>query len=167
MYLLILFGILIICFGFVVMRGAPYVPSHRRQLERAFSELYPLTAQDVVVDLGSGDGVVLHEVAHRGARAIGYELNPLLAMMTRLRFRRSPYVTVHTRDYLLLKELPRDCTLVYAFTTSHSIESIGRKLTEWSTGTTLHFISYGFTLKDKKPLRSVGPMHLYLFENGQ
>ena len=64
--------------GFSAFMGAPYLPSHRRDVARAFDELYPLSSSDVLLDIGSGDGVVLRQASKRGARAIGYEIHPLL-----------------------------------------------------------------------------------------
>ena len=45
----LLFAVLaiIILVGFSAFTGAPYVPSHRRDVARAFRELYPLSAGDV------------------------------------------------------------------------------------------------------------------------
>lgn len=163
MWLYGLVGAIIICFGFVVLRGAPYVPSHRRQVRRAFTQLYRLTPGDRLVDLGSGDGVVLRQARRCGATAIGYELNPLLVWLARAMSHGDRGVTVMMRDYLLIDTLPPGVTVVYAFTTSHSIAPIGRKLAQWSADTTLYFISYGFELPDKKPLRRDGPMILYKF----
>jgi hypothetical protein len=164
MTLLIISGaIIFISFGFVILRGAPYVPSHQKQLRRAFGELYKLSDRDVLVDLGSGDGAVLAQANKRGAKAIGYEINPLLWVGTRLRFWNNGRVSVKLQDYQTLSSLGSDVTIVYAFTTSHSIETIGRKLEQWSANKELYFISYGFTLKDHTPIKTVGPMYLYRF----
>ena len=73
----------VLLFGFVAFTGAPYVPSRRRDLQKAFDELYRLKKTDVLVDIGSGDGIVLREASRRGARAIGYELQPLLVLISR------------------------------------------------------------------------------------
>ncbi len=159
-YLLV--ALLIICFGLVVVRGAPYVPSHRRQLQRAFDELYDLGPQDRLVDLGSGDGVVLRTARRRGARAIGYELNPLLVVLSRLLSRGDRGITIHLADYTRAT-LPDDVTVVYAFTTSHSIETIGHLMEQWSATRSLYLISYGFELAHYRPLRQRGPMTLYRF----
>lgn len=167
MWLSILIGIFVICFGLVVLRGAPYVPTHRAQLRAAFDKLYPLGEQDVLVDLGSGDGVVLREARRHGARAVGYELNPLLVAIARLKSLTDRGVQVRLRDYLLVDTLPPDTTVVYAFTTSHSIEPIGRKLRQWSRRRECYFISYGFTLADERPIKHVGPMYLYRFAPGK
>ncbi|MBC7746568.1 hypothetical protein H7Y40_01145 [Pedobacter sp.] len=154
---------LLISFGFIVARGAPYVPTHSRQLDIAFDELYHLSKHDTVVDLGSGDGIVLRAATKRGASAIGYELNPVLALLTRFRLRGEPNVTVHIKDFLSLGKLPPKATVVYAFTTGHNIEEIGRKMEQWASARQLYFISYGFALKDTQMIDSKGAMHLYSF----
>lgn len=155
---------IVVCFGLVVFRGAPYVPTHRSQLRRAFHDLYKLSDSDTLVDLGSGDGIVLREASRHGARAIGYELNPILVLLSRLVSFGDRRIRVRVDDYTRLERLPADVTVVYAFTTKHSIETIGRKLEEWSQYQTLYFISYGFMLKNKRSLRQVGPMVLYRFD---
>lgn len=40
---------------------------------------------NTVVDLGSGDGRLLFEVAKRGAFGIGYEINPFLILLSKLK----------------------------------------------------------------------------------
>lgn len=66
-----------------------------------------------------------------------------------------------------MKQLPDSTTVVYAFTTGHSIDTIGEKMEQWSKERTLSFISYGFMISDKQPLRSIGPMHLYEFSDSK
>jgi len=41
-----------------------------------------------IVDLGSGNGKILFEIAARGATAYGYEINPLLVWRTRWQAKR-------------------------------------------------------------------------------
>ncbi len=67
--------------------GAPYLPVRTRDLADALV-LAEIGPEDVVVDLGSGDGKVLVAAAARGARVIGYELNPILVWISRYRLRR-------------------------------------------------------------------------------
>lgn len=65
-----------------IVRGAPYVPIHRRQQEKAF-QLAPLKPGDKIADLGSGDGRLLMEAAKKGAVAYGFEINPFLVWHTK------------------------------------------------------------------------------------
>lgn len=151
------------CFLLVVFRGAPYLPSHRSQVRRAFSELYPLGSKDTVLDLGSGDGTILAVAREYDAGAIGYEINPILWIQSKIRFRNTAKVTIELKDYNGVENLPSNVTVVYAFTTSRSIDTIGRKLQKWGKHNNFVFISYGFTLTDRTPDKTVGPMHLYHF----
>lgn len=60
-----------------VLRGAPFVPVRKEKIEKAI-ELRGLEPGQKITDLGSGDGRVLIAAARRGARAIGFEINPFL-----------------------------------------------------------------------------------------
>ena len=57
--------------------GAPWLPVRRRDIIDAFA-LVNVGPSDTVIDLGSGDGRLLVAAAEKGARVIGYELNPFL-----------------------------------------------------------------------------------------
>ena len=48
-------------------------------------KLAQLKSQDTVIDLGSGDGRLLFASAQKGVRAIGYEVNPFLILLTRFK----------------------------------------------------------------------------------
>lgn len=60
------------------MLDAPFVPSPKGRIERMF-QLAELSAEDVLADLGCGDGRVLHAAASQfGCRCIGVELDEQL-----------------------------------------------------------------------------------------
>lgn len=153
---------LILVFGFVVFRGAPYVPSKKRELEIIFEKLYPLGDKDTLVDIGSGDGVVLRQAARRGARAVGYELNPILVLVSRLLSRHNSRVQVIWADFWR-RELPHDTTVVYVFGESRDIKRMAAKIQaaadSWQRPVAL--ISYGFKIPDYDAERSLGAHHLY------
>jgi hypothetical protein len=156
---------IVLLFGFVVFRGAPYVPSHRREVLRAFSELYPVGVDDVVVDVGSGDGIILRLASARGARAVGYELNPVLVIISRFLSRGDKNVKVYLSDFWLTK-LPDDTTLVYAFTVTRDIEKMAKKLQGEADrlGHPLYFVSYGSSIGTHEKLKELGAHHLYRFD---
>ncbi|MEO5950238.1 MAG: class I SAM-dependent methyltransferase [Candidatus Saccharimonadales bacterium] len=135
----------VLLFGFVVFRGAPYVPSKKRDVILAFTQLYPLSKKDLVVDIGSGDGIVLRAAAMLGARAVGYELNPLLVMIARFLSRNQPDVQTILADFWRIK-LPRETTVIYTFGESRDIKKMAAKIQNEATRLqkTLAFISYGF-----------------------
>jgi hypothetical protein len=65
-------------------RGAVYVSTSRVRIS-AFIEAVPMTAADLMVDLGCGDGRALRMARKRyGVRAVGYELNLMAYVKARL-----------------------------------------------------------------------------------
>lgn len=155
----------VLLFGLVAFRGAPYVPSKKGDVKRALSELYPIGEIDTLVDIGSGDGLVLREAARRGAKAIGYELNPLLVVLSRWLSRGYPGVTVYLADFWRAS-LPRTTTVVYTFGDSRDIVRMANKVAETAaaSGRPLMFISYGIAVPGLVPVKQIGPHHLYRIE---
>jgi hypothetical protein len=154
----------ILLFGFVVFWGAPYVPSKKNDLKRALDELYPLTKDDMLVDVGSGDGVVLREAAKRGARAVGYELNPALVLISRWLSRAHPNIRIYTANFWHVA-LPVETTVVYAFAVSRDSAKMVKKMASEADrlGRPLTLISYGCTMPDQTPVKKVGAHYLYQF----
>lgn len=148
-------------FGFAALRGAPYVPTKHRPLKKAFTTLYPLSDKDTLVDIGSGDGVVLREAARHGARAIGYELNPILVLISKL-ISRSPLISIRLADFWLVT-LPEETTVVYTFGESRDIKKMYAKAerTAKQYDKHMHFISFGFPVPGKKYIKHDGLFYLY------
>ena len=72
---------------FPIGRGAIYDPSSRAEAE-AMSRLAEVVRGEKAVDLGSGDGRVVIALARQGALAHGYEINPILVLVSRRNIRR-------------------------------------------------------------------------------
>jgi len=161
---LVIIWIIVLTFGIVILRGAPYVPSLKRYVHQAFTELYQLNSKDVLVDAGSGDGVVLRIAAKHGARAIGYKINPILVMLSRFLSRRNKKITVKLADFWLAK-LPKDTTVVYAFTASPYVKKMAVKMQHEADrlGRPLRFIIHGNLLDGRQADKQAGPYSLYTF----
>lgn len=159
-----LIALFVLLFGFVVFFGAPYVPSKRRELEKVFDELYELGGDDTIVDIGSGDGVVLRAAARKGAAAVGYELNPALVLISRWLARRYPKIKVVVANMWRVK-FPPETTVVYVFPVSRDIEKIARKIQAEANrlGRPLSVICYGCAIPHMIPLRTLGAHDLYTF----
>lgn len=156
--------VLMVCFGLIVFRGAPYVPTLRSPLDAAMDDLAKIGPGDVVVDLGSGDGVVLAAAARRGARAVGYELNPILAGISWLRLRQfGGFATVRVADIWSLPRLPQGTTLLYVFVVGRDMPKLVKCLDRWTaiSGQPLRIVSFGFELPGLQQQREKGAMHLY------
>lgn len=161
---LVLFVIAMI-FGLVVFRGAPYVPSKKADIRQSLTKLYKLTSDDVLVDIGSGDGIVLREAAKIGARAVGYEINPILVFISRWLSRKSGRVKVNLADFWFEK-LPDDTTVVYIFSVSRDMKKIIRFMQKEADrlGRPMNLINYGSELKGVKVANKIGAYHLYTFK---
>lgn len=159
-----LLAIVVTVFALTAFVGAPYVPSHRKNVARAFRELRPLDDSDVVVDLGSGDGVVLREALGAGAgRVIGYEINPFLVWISRLRLERGrSWVTMAN---MWTAQPPEGVTVVYAFSVDRDTRRLTRLVQSWadSVGRPIDFIIYAHELPDIPVTKNVGAHHLYRF----
>ncbi len=59
----------------------PYVATDAEKV-KTIIKLSNIKKGERIVDLGSGDGRLLYAAAQKGAYAIGYELNPLLVIIT-------------------------------------------------------------------------------------
>jgi SAM-dependent methyltransferase len=163
-FLYVIAGIVLV-FGFVVFRGAPYVPSHRKYVRLAFKDLYKVTSKDVLVDIGSGDGVILRMAAAQGAKAIGYEINPILVAISKLLARNNPRISTRLVDFWLT-DLPAETTVVYTFAVSRDIEKIAKKLQK-AADTHKHklwLITYGAPVHSKEAVKVLHAHTLYLFE---
>ena len=73
---------------FPLGRGAIYDPSTPYETS-LIVEVANLASSEKAVDLGSGDGRVVIELARRGAEAHGYEVNPVLVMLSRRNIRKA------------------------------------------------------------------------------
>jgi 16S rRNA A1518/A1519 N6-dimethyltransferase RsmA/KsgA/DIM1 with predicted DNA glycosylase/AP lyase activity len=72
--------IFVLVFGFVVAFGAPYLPTLKTQANEAL-DLLNLKPGQTLLELGCGDGRVVKAAAGRGLKVVGYELNPVLALI--------------------------------------------------------------------------------------
>jgi len=156
---------LIVFAGFTAFTGAPYVPSKPREVKRAFTKLYKLSAKDVVVDIGSGDGLVLRAARRQGARAVGYEINPVLVLVAKWMSRHDAGIEVRLANFWR-RSLPDDTTVVYTFGDDRDIKRMYDRVVAEATriGRPLWFISYGFNLPGIEPTRSEGAYFLYRCE---
>ena len=156
-------AVLFVCFLLIVFRGAPYVPTHKRDVEALFG-LYDFKPGEVLVDLGSGDGRVLVEAAKRGVRAVGYELNPFLVFYSRWRLGREENVSVKLQDFWSAK-LPDDTAVVFVFLADPFMKKLDRKLTAEAQrlGHDIILVSYGMKIIGKTQEREQGGLLNYRY----
>ncbi len=86
-WLLVLVLLCLGAFAAVIFYGAPYLPTLRPQIQAAFA-LLELKPGQTLLELGCGDGKVLVAAAEAGYKAVGIELNPILALVAWARTRK-------------------------------------------------------------------------------
>lgn len=148
-------------FALVLLVGAPYLPTRKQQAEQAL-DLLNLKPGELLVDLGSGDGAILVAAAKRGLRAEGYELNPLVFIVSYLRL--LPHrrlVRVRCRNFWNVS-LPKDTKGVFVFLLDPYMQRLDSKLSqELTKGARL--VSYTFTVPGKKPAKTKQACYLYQY----
>jgi hypothetical protein len=156
--------IIVFLFGLTAFFGAPYVPSQKKHIRQALHELYIIGKKDTLVDIGSGDGVVLREASKTGAHAIGFEINPILVLISRFLSRNDKQVSIRLHD-IWLSHLPDETTVIYVFSVKRDIKRT-KKWLQSEINRIDHpvsLISYGFKFTDIKPIKKLGPYYLYIF----
>ncbi len=157
----ILFAVVLL-FAVMALTGAPYVPSKLSEIKLAFTKLYKLSTKDLVVDLGSGDGVVLKVASDLGAKGFGVELNPFLVAISRWRLRKKKDVKVKCGN-LFKVDFPAETTVVYLFGDGRDIGGMmgAIKAQAKKLGHDLFVISHAFELPNLKPEKKYRAYFLY------
>lgn len=153
------FGV-IVCFGLVLLYGAPYLPTHRPQAELAL-DMLDLKPGETLYELGCGDGKLLLLAASRGYRAVGYELNPIIFAICWLRTRKyRKSIKVYCKNFW--RADLRNADAVFVFLLTRFMSRLDKKLTaELRPGTML--ASYTFKIPGKKAIKSKQAVHLYKY----
>lgn len=151
--------VLFICFALIVLVGAPYVPTKQVEIEKIFDEL-KLKRGEKVIDLGSGDGRVVLSAVRRGYKATGYELNPILVLISRYRLRKLKTAQVKLANYWTADLA--GCKLVFIFSAQPYMNRLVLKLNREMEKNSM-VVSYGFSLPGKKISSKVGAANIYRF----
>jgi SAM-dependent methyltransferase len=159
-WLVAAFGIVIFLFGFVLLYGAPYLPTLRPQVTTALDFL-DLKSGETMLELGSGDGRVLRAAAERGWNVVGYELNPILVAFSWLyTFKHRRQVTVRWGNALTADWPPAEG--IYIFGLQKIMPKLHTKIIQYPHKP-VKLVSFGFTIPDKKPVKQKSGISLYLY----
>jgi len=153
--------VLITPFAYVLMFGAPYLPTRRAQVNQAL-DLLALKKGELLIDLGSGDGAVLVEAAKRGIKCIGYELNPFVFAVAYLRvWKYRKLVKIKLKNFWKLP-IPAETAGVFVFLLDKYMQKLDKKLQK-EAPRGLKVISYTFLIPGKKPKVSKNALSLYVY----
>lgn len=147
-------------FGIGAIMGAPYLPVFSRDMQMML-DMVDLKSGQTVVDLGCGDGRLLKAAAKRGIKAVGYEINPLLYLLSRVNC--WPYrglVQVHCQNFWSVKLPPTD--VIYVFLIDRYMAKLDQKLKNELTQPT-KLVSYVFAISDREPIKRSRNAAVYLY----
>lgn len=162
-FVLVVIFAVVVLLGFTAFTGAPYLPSKRRDLDMVFRELCPLTKNDVVVDLGSGDGAVLRAARRYGATAVGYELGPVYYGISKLLARGDKKQRIYLKNYWHAA-FPAKTSVVFVFSDSRDIQKVHTLVQQQATalGSPLKLVTHGFEVPGRTPAATQRAYHLYI-----
>ncbi len=157
-WLVIIAALVIICFAGVLLVGAPYLPTLKPQLKTAL-ELADLKPGQTLIELGCGDGRVLVAAAKQGLNAVGYELNPLMALIAWLRTRRyRQQVRVVWGNFWRADWPPAGA--IFTFLLPRYMTKLDKKCIQYSDKP-VKLISFAFEIPGKKIKRHQNGIYLY------
>lgn len=162
-WLFIIFSIILLPFAMVVVfSGAPYLPTRKKQILDAI-KLANLKPGDYVVDFGSGDGAVQKVLAEQGIHSLGYEINPYLFLISKLRLYKHRKIAEVKLSNFWEENLPVETSTVFVFLLDKYMERLDVKLKDQShkLNKNLSLISFAFKVPGKDPLKIKGGMFLY------
>lgn len=131
-------------------RDVPFVPTPDAVVDRML-EVAKVGPNDVVYDLGSGDGRIVIAAAKKGARAVGIDIDPERIREARANARRAGVgKRVEFRQGDLFKADIQDATVVTLYLLSGVNQRLRPKLlSELKPGTRV--VSHAFDMGDWKP----------------
>lgn len=154
---------LLLCFSFVLLFGAPYLPTKKAQIKTAF-ELMQLKKGNTFIELGCGDGRVLKYAAKKGIRGIGYELNPLMYITAKISlFRYRNLVEVYYGNYWLMPWPKADA--IYTFLLDKYMKQLDDRITVYAKEhkQKLLLVSFAFEIPNKKAIERKNGLFLYRY----
>lgn len=162
---MIWFGLALIailfCFGGVLIFGAPYLPTMKPQVDAAL-KLANLKPGDTILELGSGDGKVLIAAAKKGINSVGYELNPLLVVLSWLRTRKYRKNVKIIWGNFFTKEWPNH-QAIFTFLLPRLMLKLDKKVIQ-SKHKPVKLISFAFEIPNRKPIKIDQGVYLYLYK---
>lgn len=159
-YLIYVGFILILIFGSVILFGAPYLPTLKNQIDSIF-ELLDLRKGQTMIELGSGDGRILLEAGKRGIKAIGYELNPILVMYSRIKvYKYRGTVKVIWGNYWV-KDWP-ETDGIFVFLLDRYMQRLNKKVIQ-KYSKPINLVSFAFKIPDRKIDSSKKGLFLYKY----
>jgi len=109
-----------------VTRGALFIPTSSIRV-KTFLDAIPMSSQNLLVDLGCGDGRVLRAARKRyGVKTLGFEINPFAYFTAKLRSLGVQGITIRWRDFW--DEDLKDANVVFCYLFPDVMKRLAEKL---------------------------------------
>jgi cyclopropane fatty-acyl-phospholipid synthase-like methyltransferase len=145
---------------YFLYQGPIYVPTLAPTVKRMIEEI-EIKPGMKVADLGSGDGRIVIAFAQKGAEVVGYEINPLLVMWSRIKLKKA---NVHDRARIesvnFWKANLGSFDVVVVFGIGHIMNKLSSKLNS-ELKTNALIVSNAFTMPGFEEVRTVGSLIIY------
>jgi SAM-dependent methyltransferase len=158
--ILIVIFTVVFLFSFVILFGAPYLPTMRTQQKVAL-DLLGLKTGQIFYDLGCGDGRVLRAAAKSGLKATGYELNPILcaaAWLNTLRYHKNVKIICGNFWSAEIKNADG----IFVFLIKNKMAKLD-KMIQGQCKKPIKLVSYAFQIPDKKEDAKKAGVYLYSY----
>ncbi|MBI4121598.1 MAG: hypothetical protein HY470_01410 [Candidatus Ryanbacteria bacterium] len=160
-YLIFLLGVVVLSFRLLFAFGAPYAGCSKERIDNLLALAGDVKGK-TIADLGSGDGRVLIAFAKAGARAHGFEINPLLVIRSRRAIRTSGLeerAVVHWQSFWGEPLGNYDIITLYGISTI--MRRLEKKLTrELKPGNAV--LSVYFKFPTWRPSKTIGDVGMYM-----
>lgn len=157
----VVLGIVTFClFTFVIAFGAPFLPTLKKNVKPAI-KLIDLKPGQTLLELGSGDGRVLIAAAEAGLNVVGYELNPILFVISWVRTRRyRKQVNIILGNYWNKKWPEADG--IFVFLLQRYMEKLNTRIIQ-SYDNPIKLVSFAFKIESKQENREKHGLYLYKY----
>lgn len=139
--------------------AAPFVPMSRKTVERML-EMLALTKNDIVIDLGSGNGRAVFAAAKKAKNVIGVEINPILYYWSLLiqilrKYSNTTFVRTNLWNFDTSK-----ANVIILFFIPGKMDMLAKKLKqEMKPGDRV--ASYGFRFPNWQPIQEHDKIRIY------
>ncbi len=153
---------LVILAGFSVagLVGAPWLPTRSRDVEQLLDDA-KLKSGQLFLELGCGDGRLVVAAAKRGAKVIGYEINPFLWLIAALRtLRYYPRAKVRLGSFWQIDLAEADVVMIFLI--QRFMKRFENKAqSQMKSGSTL--VCYIYRLPTKRPIKNTSHWFVYRY----
>lgn len=148
-------------FGFVILCGAPYLPTKKDQINEAI-KLMNLRKGQTLLELGCGDGRLQRACAKKGIKSIGYELNPILVIIAKLNtYKYRNKATIIWGNYWR-SEWPK-AEAIYTFLLDKYMPKLDQRIEDYKHKPVV-LVSFAFEIPAKKHTKESKGLFVYHYK---